>query len=320
MAAPDVSVIVPARDAAATIDATLSGLAAQEFGGSFEVIVVDDGSVDATGAIARAAQVDGLVRHDVPLGPAVARNAGRSAAQGRLLAYTDADCVPQPGWLAAGVAAVDGGASLVQGTVLPAGPVGPFDRTLWVLEEAPRLYETANLFVTPEVFDRVGGFRPFVAPGPGRRPAAPTEHFGEDVVFALEARRAGARFAFAADAEVRHAVFPRGPRAFVRERRRLRYLPALVREVPELRGSFVAGLWLSPRSARFDAALAGVACAALTGRRRYLLAAVPYALVLQRGQPWRRSLWRENAARVAADAVSLASLLEGSAAARTPVL
>lgn len=315
----DVTVIVPAHNAAATIGATLDALAAQDFGGAYEVIVVDDGSSDDTGAIARRADVDVLVRHDVALGPAVARNAGRAAARGRLLAYTDADCVPAPDWLTRGTAALRG-ADLVQGSVAPAEDPGPFDRTLWVSEASPRLYETANLFVTPEVFDRVGGFRAFTQPGPGLRPATGTEHFGEDIVFALEARRSGATFAFAPDAAVRHAVFRRGPRAFVAERRRLRYMPALVREVPELRGSFVAGLFLSQRTAKFDLAVAGVAAFAVSARRWPLLAVLPYARTLRRAQLWRRSAWRENAARVAADAVACASLVEGSVAARTPVL
>jgi glycosyltransferase involved in cell wall biosynthesis len=317
---PDVTVIVPAHDAAATIGDTLTALAAQEFDGAYEVVVVDDGSADETAAIAQRAGAS-VVRHAVARGPAAARNAGRAAARGRLLAYTDADCAPARDWLARGAEAARG-ADLVQGSVAPTpdAPVGPYDRTLWVSEASPRLYETANLFVTPEVFDRVGGFRAFTQPGPGLRPATGTEHFGEDIVFALEARRTGARFAFAQEAAVHHAVFRRGPRAYVRERRRLRYMPALVREVPELRGSFVAGLFLSPRSAKFDLALAAVAAAALTRRAWPLAAVVPYARTLRRTQLWRRSALRENAARIAADAVTCASLVEGSVAARTPVL
>src|SRR5437763_1641287 len=80
------------------------------------------------------------------------------------------------------------------------------------------------------------------------------------------------------------AVCRRGPRGYIRERRRLRYMPARVREVPELRGSFVAGLFLSQRSAKFDLALAGLATAALTRRAWPLAAAVPYARTLRRGQ------------------------------------
>ncbi|MCW3010388.1 MAG: glycosyl transferase family 2, partial [Solirubrobacterales bacterium] len=48
------SVVVPARDAAATLPALLDGLAAQDLGAAFEVLVVDDASRDATAAVARA--------------------------------------------------------------------------------------------------------------------------------------------------------------------------------------------------------------------------------------------------------------------------
>lgn len=317
---PDVSVIVPAHDAAATVGETLGALAAQEFDGSYEVIVVDDGSSDATAAIAEGAGAR-VVRHDVAAGPAAARNSGRRAARGKLLAFTDADCAPTPDWLSRGKQAARD-ADLVQGSVAPTPGVGvgPFDRTLWVFESSPRLYETANLFVTSELFDRVGGFRAFVAPGPGLRPAVETEHFGEDILFGYAARRLGARVRFHQPAAVHHAVFRRGPRAYIRERWRLRYMPAMVREVPELRRGFVAGLFLSPRSARFDLALVGVATAALTRRRAPLVAALPYAATLRRTQLWRRSAWRENLARVSADAVTLVALARGSIAARTPVL
>ena len=53
---------------------------------------------------------------------------------------------------------------------------------------------------------------------------------------------------FADRALVHHAVFPRGPRGFIAERWRLRFFPALVREVPELRGGLTgAGSWLGAR-------------------------------------------------------------------------
>src|SRR3954471_23237968 len=55
MADLDVTVIVPAHDAAATIGDTLSALAAQDFEGVYEVVVVDDGSSDETAAIAERA-------------------------------------------------------------------------------------------------------------------------------------------------------------------------------------------------------------------------------------------------------------------------
>jgi glycosyltransferase involved in cell wall biosynthesis len=322
----DISVIVPARNAADTISATLTALAAQTFDGDFEVVVVDDGSNDETASLARRASAN-VISHAVATGPAQARNSGRRAARGALLAFTDADCEPVADWLSFGWQAAQR-ADLVQGAVRPApgSEVGPFDRTLWISEHSPRLYETANLFVNKDTFDRVGGFRAFAASDarsagtPGLRPVDGTDHFGEDILFACEALRKGARFVFEARAEVYHAVFRRGAAEYVRERWRLRYMPAIVREAPELRSSFHLNYFLSERTARFDLALGGVALAAAMRRREPLLLAVPYLKRLRRRGLWRRSAWRENIGMIAADGVSFAALARGSVAAREIVL
>jgi glycosyltransferase involved in cell wall biosynthesis len=326
----DVSVIVPAHNAQATIARALAAVAGQKFSGRHELIVVDDGSTDATAQLAEHAGAQ-VIRHPEPRGPAAARNTGRAAAQGALLAYTDSDCEPTPEWLARGWAAAQD-AELVQGSVRPAprAKVGPFDRTLRVSESSPRLFESANLFVRPELFDRLGGFRAFAqrrgggpfapADPPGLRPSHPTEHFGEDILFGYAAARLGARVRFHPEAEVHHAVFSRGPRGYIRERWRLRWMPTLVREVPELRGNFVRGVFLSGRSARFDLAAAAVIGATASRRRWPLLCTVPYLATLPRRQLWRRSAWRENLARCSADAVTCAALLRGTAAARRIVL
>jgi glycosyltransferase involved in cell wall biosynthesis len=322
----DISVIIPARNAVETISATLDALQAQRFGGDYEVVVVDDGSYDETASLARRAGAH-VVTHRAAKGPAEARNSGRRAARGQLLAFTDADCEPTPDWLTFGWQAAQG-ADLVQGAVrpLPGVEIGPFDRTLWIAEHSPRLYETANLFVRAETFDAVGGFRAFAADGtsadvPGLRPAHGTEHFGEDILFACEALRMGAWFIFESRAEVHHAVFPRRGADYVRERWRLRYMPALVREAPELRSSFrYGGVFLSDRTARFDLAVAALALAAVTRRREVLALTVPYLMRLRRYGLWRRSAWRENAGLIGGDAMSLAALACGSLAARELVL
>src|SRR5687767_11645745 len=97
----EASVIVPARDAEATLGDTLDALAGQEMSAEYEVIVVDDGSSDGTVAIAEHAPGVKLLRQD-RLGPGEARNTGARVARGRVLAFTDADCRPIPGWLRAG--------------------------------------------------------------------------------------------------------------------------------------------------------------------------------------------------------------------------
>ena len=232
-----ISVVIAARDAERTLPDTLDGLAAQDLGEPFEVVVVDNGSRDATAAVAEAHPVvDRVVRRARGEGPGAARNEGAAAASGDVVAFTDADCIPAPGWLRAGLA-VD--ADLVQGRVEPAGPAGPFDHTLWVTQETG-LYETANLFVRREWLDP--GFEDAI--DAGGRP------FGEDVIFAWRAKRRGATTAFAPDALVHHAVFPGTAHGYVRERARDAHFAELAKLVPELRDRFLYRRhFLSRRSA-----------------------------------------------------------------------
>ena len=125
-----ICVVVPARDASATLPALLDALAAQTLAPD-EVVVVDDGSADGTARVAAAAGVRVVASGRV--GPGPARNLGAAATTAPLIAFTDADCAPAPDWLERGVAAL-GRLDLVQGRVTPPPgvPVGRYDRTVWV--------------------------------------------------------------------------------------------------------------------------------------------------------------------------------------------
>ena len=307
-----VSVIVPALNASATIPRTLAALAAQQFDGDYEVVVVDDGSEDDTAALAEraGAKVIRLRRQ----GPAEARNAGVAASRGELLAFTDADCYPTPHWLAHGVRAMRS-ADLVQGKVDPEpGNLGPWDRTIWV-ERETGLYETANLFVRREVFERIGGFEVWLEPEIGK-PLA------EDMWLGWRARRSGARSSFCAEALVHHAVFPRGPLGWLGERRRLRYFPAMAAQMPELRRQFFfARVFLSRRTAAFDLAVAGAALAAARRSPWPLAATLPYTrLLCADALPSRRRAPLVAAVKLAGDALTLASLARGSARYQSPLI
>jgi glycosyltransferase involved in cell wall biosynthesis len=307
-----VSVVIPARDAEAMIGRTVAAALTQDFGEPFEVIVVDDGSTDDTGGVAADAGAR-VVRNAQATGPADARNAGVAAATAPLIAFTDADCVPAPGWLQAGVDALER-ADLVQGRVEPepGEPVGPFDHVITVREETG-LYETANLFVRREWFERVGGFRPFIDPARG--------HFGEDLVFGWAVRREGGRSAFAADAVVHHEVVRRPASAWIRERRRLALFPAAARAVPELSSRWYLGVFLSRRTAKFDLALVAALAALLLRRPWLLIFVLPYARATFQTRQWRRRwVLEQNAAHVAGDLVGFLSLVEGSVRSRRAVL
>jgi GT2 family glycosyltransferase len=255
------------------------------------------------------------VLHNPEREPASSRNLGARSSRASVLAFTDADCEPDPEWLAGGLRAL-ATADIVQGKVLPADHVGPFDRSLAVTSEYG-LYETANLLVRRSIFDRVGGFEPL----PGLELPGAT-HFGEDVWFVWRAKRLGARTTFADDALVRHAVVRRTIRESLRELGRRRHFPYLLKLVPELRDAFLhRRLFLSPATMRFDAAL----LAMLLARRGWpaaSLLALPEvqerAAEMRQHPPqgWSRLV----TGRLAQDVVSFAALSWGSIASGTVVL
>lgn len=95
---PVVSVVVPAFNAAATIEVVLLALFQQEFDLPYEVIVVDDGSSDMTREkVLSFKQVRYVFQNNA--GPAAARNHGAREAKGRILCFTDSDCRAHPDWL-----------------------------------------------------------------------------------------------------------------------------------------------------------------------------------------------------------------------------
>jgi len=92
-----ISVIIPAYNAAQTLPACLAALQGQTQPPG-EIIVVDDGSQDQTAQAARAYGVQLLEQPHQ--GPAAARNLGIRQARSDIILLTDADCVPEPTWVA----------------------------------------------------------------------------------------------------------------------------------------------------------------------------------------------------------------------------
>ena len=94
-----VSVIIPVFNGERTIAAAIDSALAQEFGGEIEVMVVNDGSTDATATVLEAYRGRVTVLDRVNGGPAAARNAGVRASHGEYLAFLDADDIWLPGKL-----------------------------------------------------------------------------------------------------------------------------------------------------------------------------------------------------------------------------
>lgn len=274
-AVPDVSVVIPTRDRAARLAALLDALGNQTLGTErFEAIVVDDGSTDGTPALLEAAAAKGRLQLRVLRlggeGPAAARNAGWRLARAGLVAFTDDDCEPTPGWLKTAVeAAAAHPGAIVQG---PTGPIPrevellrrPFTRTRLIEGESP-WFATCNIAYPRELLERLDGFDE-------RFPEA----LGEDTDLGWRALEVGARLEFVPAAVVHHAVEDLGPAGYMRHALRGADAVYAFRRHPGLRSRTLRfGVFRNPSLARLALALAG-----LTIARRHrvaLLLALPYA-------------------------------------------
>jgi glycosyltransferase involved in cell wall biosynthesis len=153
-----VSVVIPARNAAHELLATLGALQ------DVEVVVAVNGSTDATAEVARAAgaKVIELERAS----RAAARNAGAAEASGDVLLFTDAGCVPDRGWVGEMATCLEaaplaGGPVRVVTSAQPSA-VERFD-ALWRFRQEQAVKEGgwtagANLGITRVEFERLGGF------------------------------------------------------------------------------------------------------------------------------------------------------------------
>jgi GT2 family glycosyltransferase len=210
-------VVIPVKDDAARLRLCLEGLARQSLPPeALEAVVVDNGSADDPGAVVAAFPFARFAREGKP-GASAARNTGLALARGGIIAFTDADCLPDPGWLRAGLdrlAAYPGGALLAgRIEVVPLRPGRPTALELFDMAHAfdQRLFvarwgfgATANVFVSRPAAEAVGGFDERIP------------YYGEDVDFCRRVAAAGWPVAYEAGAVVRHPA--RGDWASLRVR------------------------------------------------------------------------------------------------------
>jgi GT2 family glycosyltransferase len=228
---PRVSVVVPTYRRPELLARCLAALANQRLDpAAFEVVVADDAASETTraqvGAVAASTPV--AIRY-VPVtgnhGPAAARNAGWRAARGQVIAFTDDDTVPDPGWLPAGLGAFDRDPELAAATGRTEVPLPPrptdYERNESGLSTAE--FVTANCFVRRRVLEEVGGFDE-------RFRAAWRED--SDLHFALLER--GLKIVKVPDAVVVHPVRPARWGVCLRMQRKAQYDALLFRKHPEL--------------------------------------------------------------------------------------
>ena len=241
---PSVSVIIPARGPAPGLEACLQALGGQTLG-PLEVIVVDNGVEGGVDRIREA-----LPRARVVLaereGSYAARNAGLREASGTVMAFTDADCVPAPGWLEEALRALAQGVDMVAGevevTAAPReirSPAEVLELTLAFPQETYVRKQgfgvTANLVVRRRVFSIAGLFRENLLSG-------------GDFEWGRRARAAGFSLAFHPGALVRHPARIEARELEEKERRVTRGICQLVRMGDYGAGQFLRmALWtLSP--------------------------------------------------------------------------
>lgn len=175
-ALPKISVVVPAFNTESTLRLCLDSLAKLDYPSeNLEVILVDNGSTDATLDIARDYNVTILSEPTIKSSYA-ARNKGILAAQGELIAFTDADCIVTPGWLKNLVKYwEDQTAGCFAGEIeayQPTSLVEKFSDRAGILRQGGTLScsylpytQTANSAYRREVFEKVGLFVPEMTSG-----------------------------------------------------------------------------------------------------------------------------------------------------------
>ncbi len=160
-----ISVIIPCRNSSATLALCLESVFASDYS-SFEVVVVDDASEDASAEVARRYPCR-LIRLEEHQGPSVARNIGAENARGEVLLFIDADCILKKDTLKLVNRAMSNGARVVGGTYTAVPPFsqGFFStfQSVYVnycetkREEADYI-ATHCLAIDAELFRTTGGF------------------------------------------------------------------------------------------------------------------------------------------------------------------
>lgn len=255
-AAPIVSVIVPVWNGEREIGLCLDALARQTATAeTFEVIVVDNGSSDATAEVVRGYPGVTLLGEPTP-GSYAARNSALAVARGRLALFTDADCVPDASWVETAIAL--GRAGLKHGVV--GGRIETF-RTergglacalydqLFHFDQAKNVANgkvvTANWLCETATLRRLGGFD-------GRLKS------GGDAEMARRVRESGATLGYDDRLIVRHPARERGEELV---RKRVRIIGGLWQQ-QQPRGAAIAPFlwfWTKASLAQIKRALAAPA-------------------------------------------------------------
>jgi GT2 family glycosyltransferase len=232
-----VSVVVPTYKRPDLLELCLEALLAQDFPSTdYEVIIADDAACEETRnqVECRSKRVKAC-GHTVCYiavteshGPAAARNRGWRAARGEVIAFTDDDCIPSPGWLKAGLAAMSDGIVGVAGRLNMPIPAIPTDYEYSATGLMECDFVTANCFYRREALEAIGGFDE-------RFTAAWRED--SDLIFTLRER--GACVTCAPDAVVVHPIRPAPWGVSIKQQRKSLFNALLYKKHPVLYRQYI---------------------------------------------------------------------------------
>jgi GT2 family glycosyltransferase len=253
----------------------MAALAAQSVGTSrFEVIVVDNCSGDDTWATLTALATEvpfalRLLQTYANNGPAPARNLGWHEASAAVVAFLDDDCLPEPGWLAAGLDLMhrDEKLGVVQGRVRPPDDFDPTSMGTWyhcqIIDAPSPYFEACNIFYRRAALYDGRGFDESIG------------WWCEDTTLGWHVVEAGWSRGFAHDAVVVHEVQDRGWKWYFRNGLLERNTVKMAGDHPGFR---LAAFWRPWAYRREDAGfvLAVVGILAAIRFRPAILMALPY--------------------------------------------
>lgn len=189
------SFIIPCYNEELHIENCLQSLIDQSYPReNFEILVVDNGSQDNSGQIARKYADDVIYAEKIKVG--AVRNVGAEVAKGEVLVFIDADCTLDSDWLirAEKLISNDNNTVFGGGILLPDNP--SWVERHWLLEGPegnclPSELIGCSIVIHSDLFEKINGFDPLMSSG-------------EDTDFSLRARRNGSNITITRTLNVTH--------------------------------------------------------------------------------------------------------------------